>query len=68
MAKGRYIRSSISMSKLIYFVLVLLLAVGAYGIYALNKDEFPQFEIREGLVFYPAGADFKKRRKNSCEF
>ena len=58
MAKGRYIRSAISKSKLIYFVLVILLAVGAYGIYALNKDEFPTFEIREGLVVgvYPGAS------------
>ena len=58
MAKGRYIRSAISSSKLIYFVLVILLAVGAYGIYALNKDEFPTFEIREGLVVgvYPGAS------------
>ena len=50
MAKGRFIRSAISSSKLVYFVLVILVAVGVYGIYALNKDEFPTFEIREGLV------------------
>ncbi|MBO4535787.1 MAG: efflux RND transporter permease subunit, partial [Bacteroidales bacterium] len=58
MAKGRYIRSAISSSKLIYFVLVILLATGVYGIYALNKDEFPTFEIREGLVVgvYPGAS------------
>ena len=58
MAKGRYIRSAITKSKLIYFVVILLVAVGAYGIYALNKDEFPTFEIREGLVVgvYPGAS------------
>ena len=58
MPKGRYIRSAIGSSKLVFFVLVILVAVGAYGIYALNKDEFPTFEIREGLVVgvYPGAS------------
>ncbi len=58
MPKGRYIRSAIASSKLIFFVLVILVAVGAYGIYALNKDEFPTFEIRDGLIVgvYPGAS------------
>lgn len=58
MPKGKYIRSAIASSKLIYFVLAILLILGGFGISALNKDEFPTFKIMEGLVVgvYPGAS------------
>ena len=58
MLKGKFIRASITHSKLIYFVLAIMLALGIYSIYALNKDEFPTFEITDGLVVgvYPGAS------------
>lgn len=49
------------MNKIVYFVLFLLVCLGVYGLNYINKDEFPTFEIKEGLVVgvYP-GADARQ--------
>lgn len=55
---GGFIRGTIKYKKIVYFVVALLVALGIYGLVQINKDEFPTFEIKEGLVVgvYP-GAD-----------
>ena len=35
---------------IIFAVVVLLVVLGFYGLYDMNKDEFPQFTIRQGVV------------------
>ncbi len=35
---------------IIYLFVVVLVGVGIYGLLKINKDEFPTFEIKEGLV------------------
>lgn len=42
-------------SKLVYVVVALLTAVGICGLLNMNRDEFPTFEIKQGLVagIYP---------------
>ena len=44
--------------KLVYVAVALLTLVGAVGLVKMNKDEFPSFELKQGLVagIYP-GAD-----------
>ncbi|MCM1177337.1 MAG: efflux RND transporter permease subunit [Clostridium sp.] len=48
--QGKFIRASIAQKKIVYFILFLLIAIGIYGLTTINKDEFPTFEIKEGLV------------------
>lgn len=56
--QGWFIRASIAQKKIVYFILFLLIAVGIYGLTSINKDEFPTFEIKEGLVvgIYPGAS------------
>lgn len=43
---------------IVYLILALLIAVGIYGIWHINKDEFPTFELKQGLVaaVYPGAS------------
>lgn len=65
---GQFIRGAIKMRQIVYFILALLVAVGVYGLININKDEFPTFEIKEGLVVgvYP-GADAATVEKQLTE-
>ncbi|MGM9749229.1 MAG: efflux RND transporter permease subunit, partial [Candidatus Cryptobacteroides sp.] len=55
---GQFIRGAITYKKIVYFITALLVGVGIYGISYINKDEFPTFEIKEGLVVgvYPGAS------------
>lgn len=44
------VKSSLRHSKTVYAVVILLVAVGITGLARMNKDEFPTFEIKQGLV------------------
>ncbi len=48
--KGSFVRGTIKYKRMIYFVTVCLVLFGIYGLMKINKDEFPTFEIQEGLV------------------
>ena len=52
---GNIIRGFISHKRLIYIIVGCLVAVGIVGLSYMNKDEFPSFEIKQGLVagIYP---------------
>ena len=43
---------------LIFLVTSMLVALGIYGIFKINKDEFPTFELKQGLVaaVYPGAS------------
>ncbi|CCX54794.1 acrB/AcrD/AcrF family transporter [Bacteroides sp. CAG:1060] len=43
---------------LILLVTAMLIALGVYGIFKINKDEFPTFELKQGLVaaVYPGAS------------
>ena len=43
---------------LIFLVTAMLVALGIYGIFKINKDEFPTFELKQGLVaaVYPGAS------------
>ena len=51
--KGAIVRKGI-----VYVILAALVAVGIYGLKYMNKDEFPTFEIKQGLVagIYPGAS------------
>ena len=55
---GNIIRSFIAHKKLIYIVVSCFIAVGVVGLFFINKDEFPSFEIKQGLVagIYPGAS------------
>ena len=35
---------------IIYLLLCMLIGVGVFGLTKMNKDEFPTFEIKQGLI------------------
>ena len=47
---GRVIRSAIHNRKIIYLLVAVLVAVGVVGLFRMNRDEFPTFQIKQGLV------------------
>ena len=49
------IRGSVTHKKLVYATVLILVALGVVGLVRMNKDEFPTFEIKQGLVagIYP---------------
>ncbi len=51
--KGAVLRKSI-----VYVIVLALVAIGIYGLKHMNKDEFPTFEIKQGLVagIYPGAS------------
>lgn len=53
--KGDFIRGVIKYKKMVYFLTALLVCLGVYGLFKINKNEYPTFEIKEGLVvgLYP---------------
>lgn len=55
------VRGTIKHKKIVYFIVAVIFAFGIYGLVRMNKDEFPTFEIKNGLIVgvYP-GADAKE--------
>ena len=58
---NNFVKSAIRYRKLIYFLVAVMVAFGKYSLFAINKDEFPTFQIKDGLVVgvYP-GANAKE--------
>lgn len=52
------IRWAIRYKHIVYLILSMLICVGVYGITTMNKDEFPTFELTQGLVagVYPGAS------------
>lgn len=55
------ISGAVTNKKIVYLILFALIGIGIYGLTVMNKDEFPTFEIKQGLVVgvYP-GASAKE--------
>ncbi len=54
------VKGVIAHKKIVYFVVAILVALGIIGLFYMNKDEFPSFELKNGLIvgIYPgAGAE-----------
>ena len=47
---SNFVKSAIRYRKLIYFLVAVMVAFGIYSLLAINKDEFPTFQIKDGLV------------------
>ena len=47
---SNFVTSTIRYRKLIYFLVGVMVAFGIYSLFAINKDEFPTFQIKDGLV------------------
>ena len=45
-----FVKNVIRHRKLIYFLIAVMVAFGIYSLFAINKDEFPSFQIKDGLV------------------
>lgn len=52
MKKGgtEIVRGAIDHKNIVYLILVMLILTGIIGLAFINKDEFPAFEIKQGLV------------------
>ncbi|MCQ2285458.1 MAG: efflux RND transporter permease subunit [Bacteroidales bacterium] len=53
--ESNHIWSAIRIHNIIFFVIAVLMCFGFYALVQMNKDEFPQFTIRQGVVaaIYP---------------
>lgn len=62
------IRGSIERSRIVYLIVAFLVILGIVGLNFINKDEFPSFEITQGLVVgvYP-GADATEVKEQLTE-
>ena len=47
---SNFVTSAIQHRRLIYFLIAIMVAFGIYSLFAINKDEFPTFQIKDGLV------------------
>lgn len=58
MSNRHHILSAMRSHKIIFFIVACLVAFGIFALTRLNKDEFPQFTIRQGVVaaVYPGAS------------
>lgn len=63
------IKGALRHSRTVYAVVALLVAVGVVGLIRMNKDEFPTFEIKQGLVVgvYPGATASEVERQLTDE-
>ena len=47
---NNFVKSAIRYRKIIYFLIAIMVSFGIYSLFAINKDEFPTFQIKDGLV------------------
>ena len=59
--KSNHIQSAMRYHKIVFLIVACLVVLGFYSMTQMNKDEFPQFTIRQGVVaaVYP-GASAKE--------
>ena len=55
---ARWVKWAVREKRIVYVLVFALIAVGGWGLVKMNKDEFPTFEIKQGLIagIFP-GAD-----------
>ena len=47
---GGWVRWSVSEKKIVYLLVAALVVTGIVSLFRMNKDEFPTFQIKQGLV------------------
>lgn len=59
--KSPLILWTIRHKSIIYLIVAVLVGIGIYGISKMNKDEYPSFEIKQGLVaaVYPGASSLQ---------
>ena len=63
-----WVQFSIRHKKLVYIAVLALTVVGGIGLVRMNKDEFPTFEIKQGLVagVYPGASAQEVEQQLTC--
>lgn len=66
---GGWVNFAITNKKLVYIVVIALTVVGAIGLDKMNKDEFPTFELKQGLVagVYPGASASEVEEQLTCK-
>ena len=56
--KTNHIQSAMRYHKIVFLIMSCLVVLGFYSMTQMNKDEFPQFTIRQGVVaaVYPGAS------------
>ena len=56
--KSGFIQGVIQYKNIVYLLVAVFVVLGVFSILRINKDEFPTFEIKEGLVVgvYPGAS------------
>ena len=56
--KSNHVLSAIRNHNIVFLIMSMLVAFGIYSLTQMNKDEFPQFTIRQGVVaaIYPGAS------------
>lgn len=49
-SKSNILLGAIKYKKIVYGIVAVLICIGIWGLYVMNKDEFPTFEIKQGLI------------------
>ena len=60
-SKRNHIEAAIHKHRMVGFVVFALVAFGIWSLPKMNKDEFPQFTIRQGVV-RPSIPELRRRR------
>ena len=47
---GEWVRGSIERKKMVYLLVAAMVIFGIVGLFRMNKDEYPTFQIKQGLV------------------
>ena len=45
-----WVRWSLNQKKIVYLLVAVLVVFGVAGLFRMNKDEFPTFQIKQGLI------------------
>ena len=48
--ESKFIKGVIQYHNIVYLIMTMLVLYGIFGLIKMNKDEFPQFTIRQGVV------------------
>ena len=53
-----FLEATLANAKIVFIIVGLLVAMGIYGLFHMNKDEYPGFVIRQGIVaaVYPGAS------------
>lgn len=58
MSRKGFIETTLGNAKIVFIIVGMLVVMGIYGLFHMNKDEYPSFVIRQGIVaaVYPGAS------------